>query len=102
MNKQEHIVSVIGEEALETAVELAKVCSKINRFGLHEVRVDKPEGPSNQARLVDELNDLMGIINLAVEEGIIPSNWLDCVKMTAKMAKVRHFMEYAREKGTLN
>ena len=101
MNTPEHLITCLGEEGIEVALELAKVCSKTNRFGLREVSVADPAGPDNTERLVNELNDLLGVVAVLVEEGILPRNWQNFWKQTEKRRRVRHFMAYAREQGVL-
>lgn len=66
MNKQEHLLTILGEEGCE----IGQICSKINRFGIDEVNILQPNGPSNKYRLIEELNDLLGVAQILVEEGI--------------------------------
>ena len=97
MNKQEHLLTILGEEG----AEIAQIVSKINRFGLEEVNVLEPDGPDNRDRLVDELNDLLAVADLLVEDGIIPSHWQSAEKRSKKIEKVRRFMGYAEKIGTI-
>ena len=97
MNSTEHLLACLGEEG----VEIAKDCLKSKRFGLHDVNILVPDGPDNVQRIIDELNDLMGVIRLCVIGGILPSNWASEEKQIAKMEKVLRFMDYAENSGAL-
>lgn len=97
MNTAEHLLSCLGEEG----AEIAQDCSKSNRFGLQDVNVLIPNGPTNQVRLVSELNDMMGVIYLCIRHGIIPADWLSEQKVNAKIDKVEKYMTYARSIGVL-
>lgn len=92
-----HLLSCLGEEG----AEISQCCSKINRFGLHDVNILKPAGENNVQRLVAELNDLLAVVDMLVADGVIPPLWNDDAAKLRKMAKVRRFMRYARKKGTL-
>lgn len=97
MNPIEHLLSCLGEEGSE----ISQDCSKSNRFGLDDINILKPYGPTNRQRLVNELNDLMGVIDLCVENGILPGKWMDPLKIEQKKRKVLRYMEYAESKGAL-
>jgi hypothetical protein len=97
VNQVEHLLVVLNEEA----VEIAHITDKILRFGKHDRNVLNPEGPTNIERLTDELNDLMGTIQLLVNLGVLPENWSTEFQQEAKKEKIRKFMEYARKQGTL-
>lgn len=99
MNEEQHLLLKLQEEAVEVLSELSKQCSKSMLFGLEEINVLKPEGPNNQERIVDELNDLMGVVNLLCDYGIIPANWMDGSKMLKKQKKVLEFMQYSKDLG---
>lgn len=101
MNSTEHLLVCLNEEGVESALEMAKIADKALRFGLDDQNVLNPTGPTNRERLIDELNDLMGVIGLMVEHGILPAGWKDASKIDAKKDKVRKFMAYAAEKGAL-
>lgn len=102
MNETEHLLCCLGEEAVETLVELVKVTSKSNRFSLPDRNILKPTGPTNAERLVDELNDVLAIAEMLVEAGALPPDWQNRDAQYAKKAKVRRLMEHAREKGALS
>lgn len=101
MNSGEHLAVVLEEELIEVALGAAQTVSKGLRFGLEDRNVLNPEGPTNQERLVVELNDLMGVIELCVDHGILPNDWEKSRLKMGKRQKVLAFMEYARSKGAL-
>lgn len=96
MNEQEHILVCLMEEC----VEIAKDVSKSLRFGLEDRNVLNPTGPTNRERLIDELHDLSGVLEMLSDRGIIPDQ-RDEVKIQAKKRKVNEFMIYARNHGAL-
>lgn len=94
----QHLLYCLNEECLEVAKEVDKSL----RFGIDDTNFLEPSGPNNRERIVDELNDLMGVISLCVETGIIPEDWRSGAKEYAKRAKVIDCMDYARSiAGTL-
>lgn len=97
MNATEHLITCLGEEASE----IAQDCCKSLRFGLNDVNVLKPKGPNNRERLLTELNQLLAVVSLLVEEGILPAGWCDVDAQIAKKKKVKKFMDYARNVGAL-
>lgn len=95
MTTTEHLISCLGEEG----AEIAQDCSKINRFGIDD---RYPQGgDSNQEKLVNELNDLLGVAQILVRMEVIPSDWQSESKQSSKRAKVLNYMQYARERGTI-
>lgn len=106
MNTIEHLLTCLGEEG----AEIAKDCSKSNRFGLDDIyatihpdgsRTIKNEMGTNRERIVDELNDLLGVAELLVEYDVLPANWQSEEKQRAKRVKVRKYMAYAHSVGRL-
>lgn len=97
MNVQAHLLSVLGEEG----AEIAQDCSKINRFGIYDCDPTNQDAPTNGAKLVHELNDLLGTVRLLVIHKILPENWQSETEQILKMNKIERFMGYARQLGTL-
>lgn len=99
MNKTEHLLTCLSEEG----VEISHIIHKALRFGLHERWPNNPNAakPSNCERLIDELNDLLGVISLLEDEKILPPNWKSDHKRLAKREKVLKYMIYARGEGAL-
>ena len=97
MNVPEHLLVCLAEEG----AEVSQICAKALRFGLDEVNVMNPKGPSNRERIVAELNDLMAVAKLCAAAGILPANWQDLASQENKIDKVRFFMDHARREGAL-
>lgn len=88
MNKIEHLLVVLGEEC----AEVAQRASKAIRFGLYEVQPGQPD--DNKRRIEVELADLMAtaeLLGLEIREE----------DKDAKRLKLRKFMDYAEDRGTL-
>lgn len=94
MTETEHLLECFAEECLEVAQRVTKA----NRFGLGEVQPGQEL--TNEQRIVGELNDLMGVLEMLRERHIITTP-LSRDAMDAKKLKVAKFMGYARELGTL-
>lgn len=97
MNVVEHLLTCLAEEG----GEVAKECCKILRFGLDDYCPYDPEQTPNRVRLVNELNDLLGVVLLLVEEGVLPEGWEDRGAQYKKMKKVVRHMGYAETAGAL-
>lgn len=96
MNRQEHIIAVVGEEG----VEVAQRASKAQRFGLDEVQPG--QDLNNFERIMAEFADLCGAIEL-----LRPGATIDAMivalrpQIDAKKEKVEKFLLYSAEQGTL-
>lgn len=93
MNLQEHLLTCLAEECVETAQRITKAL----RFGLAEVQPGQPL--TNLERINQELTDLLGVASLCCDHGIDIDPNPDA--FAAKKAKVLKFAQYAREQGTL-
>lgn len=98
MNFKEHLLVLLTEEAAEVAKETAMAL----RFGLWDRNVLNPGAPTNQERMIDELNDLMGVVAMLEEHEILPVDWRSAEKQKAKREKVMQFMLYAQSVGALH
>lgn len=96
MNKTEHLLTCLAEEGAEIGQDV----SKILRFGLDDLYVKKG-GDTNRERLITELNDLLGVCDLLVDVGVLPAEWANPAKQDAKYEKVIKYMNYSKERGTL-
>jgi len=94
MNAQEHLLTKLAEECSEVAQNATKALC----FGLDDKYGDRP---TNRERIVEELNDLFAVVDMLVDTGILPSDWLHLPSVLKKKAKVCHFMGYAQNVGTL-
>lgn len=97
MNSQEHLLTCVAEEC----AEVTKDVSKALRFGLGDHYDKEPMGRDNRERIIDELNDLLGVIDMLVEMGAFPKDWQSLQKQDAKKHRVRKYMGYAAKVGAL-
>ena len=97
MNATEHLLTCLAEEG----AEITHRSTKCLRFGMTDRNVLNPTGPTNEEHLVGELNDLMAVIELLIEAGVLPEEWQDMALQQAKKDKVQKFMGYADRVGTL-
>jgi phosphoribosyl-ATP pyrophosphohydrolase len=95
MNKQEYLL----DQLMEEAAEVIQAASKAIRFGIFDLWEEKRK--TNKEALIDEINDFYGVIKVLQEEGILPYDLNDAQKVSKKRNKVRQFMRYAKERGTL-
>ena len=96
MNRLEHLLTILGEEA----TEVAHRASKAIRFGLNEIQPGQPH--TNLQRLHQELMDLIAAVDMIADDASAP--WLrlqDDDAIAAKQAKVEKFLAYSLELGTL-
>jgi RNA-splicing ligase RtcB len=95
MNVREYLMDQIAEEC----AEIAQRAMKANRFRLEEIQEGQFE--SNSERLIRELNDLFATIELAGEENWLPQQIVNRDMIEAKKEKLRKYMFYSRDLGTL-
>ena len=99
MNKIEYLLTCLVEECAEVQQEATKSI----RFGLDDQFEDMP---LNRERLVLEFIDVVAILDLLDQEGVLPSELFSNETMSERLIqkkkeKVAKYMEYARERGTL-
>lgn len=105
MNRQEHLLTILGEECSELHQELCKAL----RFGVNEQR-DLPT--SNAQRIFKEFNDLLAMVEMVNTSVVIaPFNgvtygsygimYKDNSLIEAKKEKVEKYLLYSKELGTL-
>jgi len=95
VNRKEYLLVQAGEEAAELIQEL----SKCLRFGPYEIY--EKDCRTNAVRVIDEFNDLLALLEMLVDEGILPCNLIRGSNIKMKKNKVKHYMEYAVKCGTL-
>lgn len=95
MTRQEHLLTILGEEC----VEVAQRASKALRFGLTEVQPDLAQAYTNAERLMQEYAHLVAMIDMCQEEGLLPVMPQSFV--AAKKRNVEKYLGYSRECGTL-
>lgn len=94
MNQTEHLLSCLAEECTEVGQRVSKAL----RFGLGEVQPGQPL--TNAERIAGELVDLLAVVEILEEEGILDVP-RDPGAIQRKKDKVRKFMVYAAECGAL-
>lgn len=93
MTTREHLLTILAEEC----AEIAQRCSKALRFGLDEKQTGQPM--TNGERIMEEVDDFAGVVRMLQERGELPLGRPD--RVIAKQDRVRHFLKYSREQGTL-
>lgn len=85
---------------LEEASEVIHRISKVLRFGLDEIQPGQDK--TNRTRLEGELVDFTAIVHMMGMKGIVNMRNPDLqTAFTDKLDKVRKYMDYSREQGTL-
>jgi NTP pyrophosphatase (non-canonical NTP hydrolase) len=91
MTETEHLLSVLAEEA----GEIVQACGKALRFGLDDgYPGTERTNAGDIATEIAHLKAVAGLLDLHAEKS-------EGALMDAKIAKVREFMEYARQRRTL-
>lgn len=95
MNRKEHLLVILAEECNEVGQRATKAL----RFGVNEIQPGKEE--NNAQRLKYEYNDLISIIEMLQEEGVLPPEMFSRDMIDKKKEQVRHFLGYSEKIGTL-
>jgi NTP pyrophosphatase (non-canonical NTP hydrolase) len=96
MKRKENILICLTEEC----AEIIQIADKALRFGLDNVRPRRET--TNRQELVKELNDLLGVVELAQEEGIELPGLYDRQAIEAKKEKVLKYIEVSKELGMID
>lgn len=94
MTVTEHLLTIVAEEC----AEVAQRCSKALRFGLDETR--RGRDLNNAGMIMEEFDDLLAVVKMLQSEGSLPSS--DKKRVKAKIKKVKKYLEYSGEVGTLS
>lgn len=94
MTREEHLLTILGEEC----AEVHQRCSKALRFGMREVGTGQDK--KNSDRIVQEFNDLLAMMEMVFDVSI--EFLIDIDQMNMKKAKVEKFLKYSKECGTLS
>lgn len=94
MTKKEHLLIRLMEEC----DEVSQRASKALLFTLEEIQPGQEL--TNAERIVYEFNDLFAIMQLLLKEGAIP-HIIDQKALDKKKEKVKKYLEYSKEVGTL-
>lgn len=95
MNRAEHLLTCLAEEADEVG---QRVCKAL-RFGLREVQPGQPL--TNDDRICDELRDLIAVAHILHSEGVIGWFMPEHGEVNQKRAKIERFMAISRVQGVL-
>ena len=95
MTPTENLLSCLAEEC----VEVAKRALKAQRFTLTEVQPD--QSLNNCERIMLEYADLLGVMELMQERGLLadPANLRELIE--AKKVKVLAYEDYSRQLGAI-
>ena len=94
MTREGHLLWILAEECSE----VAQRASKIARFGLYEVQPG--QGVTNRGRIMNELCDLLAVIEMLQECGVL-DHFLDRIAIETKKEKVEKFLRYSESQGLL-
>lgn len=97
MNYNEHLLTILAEECNE----IGQRAHKALRFGLDEIYKNHPDGKSltNAERIMQEYDDLQGVLIICQEKGLLPSSNHENVEL--KIKKIEKYLEYSKLVGTL-
>lgn len=91
MTREEYLLTVAAEEAMEIAYQI----SKSNRFGLNEIGPD--QNLSNRMQIRNELIDLISVLEM-IDPNLIIVNLEDIQK---KKDKVERYIQYSIKCGRI-
>lgn len=96
MNKVEYLLTKLSEEC----AEVIQRCTKAQTFGLTEKQPNQDK--DNRERLQEEIFDLLGVLTMLHDEDIVNySIGYYSEPIRKKRAKIKKYMDYSRQIGTL-
>lgn len=87
MNKVQYLLCKLAEEASE----VSQIALKSQQFGLEETYIDE----SNRERICNELNDLLGVVEVLNKYGL--HYYPDEVAIKNKEIKMENYFKYSKE-----
>jgi len=96
MNRKEHLLVILAEECNEVGQRATKAL----RFGVNEIQPGT-SNENNAERLKYEYNDLIAIVEILQEEGVLPPEMFSREMIDKKKERVKYFLEYSKKIGTL-
>lgn len=100
MTKTENLLTILAEECVETAQRATKAI----RFTLDEVQPNLEQNPkelTNAERIVYEFNDIVAIMEILQEEGLIHTV-IDREAIDKKKIKIAKYTKYSQEVGAIS
>ena len=97
MNRQEHLLWILAEEC----GEVAQRASKAARFGMLEVQ--EGQKLNNAERILEEHADMLGAMEMLIEEGYIKMPDMSArmnAMIKAKKEKIKKYLAYSASVGT--
>ena len=95
MTRTDEILTITQEEC----AEIIQVISKIFRFGLGHEHISSHRGISNTDKLNEEVGDLLAMLDLLQEEGILDPAKLEEAKQQ-KIAKLKVWSDIYKDNQT--
>jgi hypothetical protein len=92
--REDLLLIQLGEECNEVGQNISKAL----RFGPDEIYYKLET--TNAEKITQEMQDLVGVFNMLVDEGILPV--MDPTKIAEKKGKVNEYMGYSKELGIIS
>lgn len=86
---ENEVMDILQEEC----AEVIQAVSKIRRFGVDNAKPGKPK--TNREHLEEELGDMLAMIDIMLEKGVISAEHLE----TAKVAKIEKLKVWSKIYG---
>lgn len=96
MNPIDYLLTQLASECSEVAHRV----SKMLQFGLTETQPG--QDLNNTTRLIDEMNDLVGVAQMLVTAGVLPADWMNRDAQARKVLRVIKYSKYAEQQGRLD
>lgn len=98
MNRKELLLTILAEECVETAQRVSKAI----RFTPEEVEPNQSATQlSNAERIVYEFNDIVAVMEMLQDEGVLPMVY-DAGAVKLKKEKIEKWLKYSYDRGTLD
>lgn len=94
MTRTDHLLTILAEECTEVGQRVTKAL----RFGIDEIQPGQPM--TNAERILYEFSDLLAVVGMLVDEGVLPKNGLTEM-MDKKVEKIEKYLKYSAEVGRL-
>lgn len=90
---EKEVMDILQEECAEVIVAI----SKISRFGFNGFKPGKPK--TNREHLEEELGDLLAMIDIMLDKGMVKQEHLDIAKVN-KIEKLKQWSNIFNEKNS--